>query len=163
MRNEMNDVSPRKTARVAGFWYLMMAITGPIGLLYVPSKLIVPGDATTTANNILASESLFRVGIVSNILCQLAFIFLVLALYRLLKEVNKKHARLVVSLVMVAVPIAFLNELNHLVVLVLLSGADFLNVFAAEHLHALVMVFLNIYEQGNFVVEIFWGLSIQFY
>jgi hypothetical protein len=68
--------SLKKTARIAGFWHLLMAITGSIGLLYVPAKLIVPGDAAATANNIMASESLFRIGIVSNLLCQLAFIFL---------------------------------------------------------------------------------------
>ena len=60
MEEKMN--SNKKIARIAGFWYLLMAITGPIGLLYVPSKLIVPGDATATANNILASDSLFRIG-----------------------------------------------------------------------------------------------------
>jgi len=150
--------SQKKTARIAGFWYLLMAVTGPIGLLYVPSKLIVPGDATVTAQNILGSASLFRVGIVSNFLCQLAFIFLVLALYRLLKEVNPKHAASMVALVLVAVPIAFLNELNHLAVLLLLNGSGFLNVFEPYQLHALAMTFLNIQEQGLIIVEIFWGL-----
>lgn len=150
--------SHEKTARIAGFWYLIMAVTGPIGLLYVPSKLIVPGDATVTAQNILASTSLFRVGIVSNFLCQLAFIFLVLALHRLLKEVNPKHAASMVALVLVAVPIAFLNELNRLAALLLLNGSGFLNVFEPYQLHALAMAFLNIQEHGLIIVEIFWGL-----
>jgi len=150
--------SNKKIARIAGFWYLLMAITGPIGLLYVPSKLIVPGDATATANNILASESLFRIGIVSNILCQIAFIFLVLALYRLLKGVDQQHTSLMVALVLVAVPIAFLNMLNPLAALLLLSGAGFLTVFEPNQLHALVMVFLNLQESGTMIVQIFWGL-----
>jgi hypothetical protein len=150
--------SLKKTARIAGFWYLLMAITGPIGLLYVPSKLIVPGDAAATANNIMASESLFRIGIVSNLLCQLAFIFLVLALYRLLKGVNQQHASLMVALVLVAVPIAFLNMLNPLAALLLLNGAGFLTVFEPNQLHALVMIFLNLQEHGNIIAQIFWGL-----
>jgi hypothetical protein len=152
----MNSI--KKTARTAGFWYLLMAITGPIGLLYVPAKLIVPGDATATATNIMASESLFRIGIVSNLLCQLAFIFLVLALYRLLKRVNQHHASLMVALVLVAVPIAFLNMLNPLAALLLLSGASFLTVFEPNQLHALAMVFLNLQEYGTIIVQIFWGL-----
>ena len=68
--------------------------------------LIEPGDAAATAQNILDSEFLFRIGIVSNLLCQLAFIWLVLALYRLFKDVNKDHARLMVSLVLVSIPIS---------------------------------------------------------
>jgi hypothetical protein len=153
---KMNSL--KKTARIAGFWYLLTAITGPIGLLYVPSKLIVPGDATATANNIMVSESLFRIGIVSYLVCQVAFIFLVLALYRLLKGVNQQHASLMVALVLVAVPIAFLNMLNPLAALLLLSGAGFLTVFEPNQLHALVMVFLNLQEYGTMIVQIFWGL-----
>ena len=150
--------SLKKTARIAGFWYLLMAITGPVGLLYVPSKLIVPGDATTTANNIMASETLFRIGIVSNFLCQLAFIFLVLALYRLLKGVSQQHASTMVALVLVAVPIAFLNMLNPLAALLLLSGAGFLTVFEPNQLQALALVFLDLQEQGTIIAQIFWGL-----
>ncbi len=158
MTTNTTDISPRKTARIAGCWYLFMAITAFIGLLYVPSKLIVPGDATTTANNIMALELLFRIGILSSLLCQVSFIFLVLALYRLLKEVNQKHASLMMTLVLVAVPIAFLNSLNSLAALLFLNGADFLTVFEPKQLHALVMVFLNLQEQGTIIVQIFWGL-----
>lgn len=150
--------SNKQTARIAGFWYLLMAISGPIGLLYVPSRLIVTGDATATANNILASESLFRIGIVSNILCQIAFIFLVLALHRLLKGVNQGHALLMVALVLVAVPIAFLNMLNPLAALLLLSDASFLTIFEPNQLHALAMVFLSLEGYGTMIVQIFWGL-----
>ena len=70
--------SNKKLARIAGFWYLLIAITAPFGLLYVPAQLIAPGDAAATAHNIMASESLFRLGIASYLISQLAFIFLVL-------------------------------------------------------------------------------------
>ena len=150
--------SNKKLARIAGLWYLLMAITGPIGLLYVPSKLIVPGNATATANNIMTSESLFRIGIASNLICQIAFIFLVLALYRLLNDVNQQYASLMVALVLVSIPIAFLNMLNPLAVLLLLSGSSFLSVFEPDQLHALALVFLNLQEYGTVIVEIFWGL-----
>lgn len=154
----MAEASPRRLARIAGFWYLLAIIPAPIGLVYVPSKLIVPGDATATANNIIASESLFRIGIVSILLNQILFIVAVLALYRLLKGVNQQLALLMVALVLVSVPIESLNMLNPLAALLLLSGDGFLAVFEPNQLHALVMVFLNLQEYGTFIVQIFWGL-----
>jgi len=159
MTNHIEDRSQlKKNARIAGFWYLLASIPAPIGLLYVPSKLIVPADATATANNILAAESLFRIGIVSNLLSQILFIFAYLALYRLLKGVNQQLASLMVALALVSVPIEFLNMLNPLAALLLLSDARFLDVFEPNQLHALVMVFLNLQDYGTFIVQIFWGL-----
>lgn len=150
--------SKRKTARIAGVLYLLMAVTGFFGIMYVPSTIIVRGDATATVNNILAYEWLFRVGIVSNLICQISFIFLVTVLYRLFKDVNRKHALLMLALVVASVPIAFLNMLNQIIALQLLSGSDFLKPFEPEQLNALVMVFLNLHLEGIAVVEIFWGL-----
>ncbi|MFH0990097.1 MAG: DUF4386 domain-containing protein [bacterium] len=150
--------STQKNARIAGLLYLLMGITGAFGLMYVPSKIIVAGNAAATANNIMTSESLFRIGIVSNLICQISFIFLVLALYRLLKGINKIHATLMLTLVVVSVPIAFLNTLNQLGALLVLSGDEYLKVFEPDKLNALMMVFLNLHGYGNNIVEIFWGL-----
>lgn len=150
--------SDKKNARVAGILYLIMGITGAFGLMYVPSQVIVSGDAAATARNIIDSELLYRLGIISNLICQTSFIFLVLALNRLFKEVNEKHAKLMVSLVIAAVPIAFLNELAQIAALHLLSGAEYLKAFEPDQLNALVMVFLNLHEQGTFIAGIFWGL-----
>ena len=152
----MNSI--KKTARVAGILYLMMIPLGIFGIMYVPSTLIVPGDAATTANNIMASESLFRLSIVSALILQIVQIFLVLALYKLLKPVNKKHAVLMVIFALAAVPIAMLNELNHFAALLLLSGADYLAVFTADQLQALVPLFLDLHGHGIFIAQVFWGL-----
>ena len=93
------ETSPiKETARVAGFLYLLVAVFGAFSLVYVPSVLIVPGDAATTTNNILASESLFRLGIVSALITQTVQILLVLTLYKLLKPVNRNHSFCSVSL-----------------------------------------------------------------
>lgn len=148
----------KRKARIAGVLYLLMGIAGMIGLMYVPSKIIVPDDIAATAHNIGTSSFLFRAGIVSNLLCQTLFIFLVLALYHLLKEVNRKQALLMLTLVVVSVPIAFLATLNELGVLVVLSGRDFLSVFNQDQLNALAMFLLKLYEHGNNLAEIFWGL-----
>ncbi|MFQ5752385.1 MAG: DUF4386 domain-containing protein [bacterium] len=152
----MNSI--KKTARLAGFLYLMVVPLGIFGLLYVPSRLIVSGDPATIAKNITASESLFRLGIVSNLLASIVMILVVLFLYRLLKPVNKNAALLMVILVLAAVPIAMLNELTQFASLQLLSGADYLMLFTTEQLQALAFLFLRLYIQGSSIAFIFWGL-----
>ncbi|MGE5861317.1 MAG: DUF4386 domain-containing protein [Ignavibacteria bacterium] len=150
--------SNKKTARTAGCWYLALAITSGFGLLFVPSTVIEPGNAEATANNIVASELLYRFGILSTLVGQVSGIFLVLTLYRLFKDVDKKYALLMVSLVVVAVPIVFLNTLNQIAPLLLLNGGEYLKVFEARQLQAQAMLFLDLYDHGISVVQIFWGL-----
>jgi hypothetical protein len=150
--------STKTTARVAGLLYLLLGITGFFSLMYVPSKLIVRGNAAATASNILASESLFRLGAVSNLIAATIFIFVAQALYHLFKGVNRHHASLMVILVLVQVPLTFLNELNQIAALLLLRGADFLSVFDKPQRDALAMLFLNLHGQGIIVSQVFWGL-----
>jgi len=127
-------------------------------MAYVPSKVIVHGNATATASNIAANETLFRLGIAGELIGMAGFIFVALALYDLLKGVNRLHASLMVTLIVVSIPIAFLNELNSIAALVLVRGADFLSVFEKPQRDALAMLFLNLHGHGFVVSEIFWGL-----
>lgn len=151
--------SIKHQARVAGFLYLLLALIAPIGLLVVPGKLIVSGNATATADNLRASEWLLRVGIASELTHQVIGVFLVLALYRLFKAVDEALAKQVVILgALVSVPIMFVNVLNEIAALVLVSGADFLSVFEKPHLDALAYLFLRLHSQGITVASIFWGL-----
>ncbi len=156
MTTNENMDSPRKTARDAGIWYLLLAVFGAFGILYIPT-LIVAGDAGATVENIVASESLFRLSFVSGLLGQIAFIFLVLVLYKLLKPVNKTHALFMVVLALVSIPITML-KLNQIAALMLLNGADYLTVFTADQLQAQVMFFLELSDVGINIVQIFWGL-----
>jgi hypothetical protein len=148
-----------KAARVAGAFYLAEVLIGPFSLIYVPNKLFVTGNATATANNILAHETLFRFGIIGDLLNGVLGLFTVLALYQLLKVVDRNLAALMVVLggAMVT-PIFFVNSLNWVAALVLVHGADFLAAFTRPEQYALAMVFLRIHSQGNVVNEIFWGL-----
>jgi hypothetical protein len=150
--------NPNKTARFAGFLYLLVAVCGIFNVMYGPESLIVPGDAATTVNNIMASELLFRLSIVSDVIGQTAHIWLVLALYKLLKPVNNNHAVLMVIIGLIGVPIAMLNMLNHFAALLILSGADYLRVFTADQLQALVMFFLDLLDHGFRIAYIPWGL-----
>src|SRR6266851_2733527 len=150
--------STKNPGRFAGLLYVVFSIPGFFAMVYVPSKLIVHGNATATANNIAASETLFRLGIAAQLIGSAGFIFVALALYDLLKGVNRRRASLMVLLIVVSVPIAFLNELNSIAAFVLVRGADFLSVFEKPQREALAMLFLRLHGQGFVVAEIFWGL-----
>ena len=147
-----------KNARIAGLLYLTL-MTAPLRLIYIPGKLFVSGDATATANNIAAHETLFRLGIVSDLFTATMGIFLTLALYRLFESVDKGLARLMVILgALMVTPIYFLNTLNDAAALLLARGADFLAAFDKPQRDAFVMVFLRMHGQGILANEVFWGL-----
>jgi Domain of unknown function (DUF4386) len=151
--------STKNPGRFAGLLYALFSLPGFFAIIYVPRKLIVYGNATATAHNIAASETLFRLGIVAQLICQAGFIFVALALYDLLQGVNRRHASLWVILVVVAIPVAFLNELNSIAALVLVRGADFLSIFEKPQRDALAMLFLSLHNAGLGVVQILWGLA----
>jgi hypothetical protein len=146
------------TARTAGFLYLIVVVTGFFSLAYVPSQLIVQGDASATVRAIAGSELLFRVGIVTALICYTAFVLLPLVLYKLLSPVNRSAAVLMVVLALVSVPISFVNTLNRLDILSLLSGADYLQALTSDQLQAQVMLLLTSYGNGLLVLKVFWGL-----
>lgn len=158
MTKLITDLSQHKAVTILRLLYPIWAVVGLFSIMYVPATLIVSGDAATTANNIMDNELLFRMGIAGSLITQLIFILVVLVLYQLFKSVDKNHALLMVIFALVGVPIAMLNTLNRVAALLLLNGADYLNVFGADQLHAQMMLFLNLNEQGVFIASIFWGL-----
>jgi len=148
----------RKTARLAGLLYLLLALIAPIGLMYVPDTLFVAGDAAATADRVRASQLLLRIGIGSELIHQTIGIFLVLVLYQLFKAVNEKLAVAMVILSLIPVPIVFLNVLNEVATLILVSGAGYLSAFDKRQLDALTFLFFRLHSQGIIVAAIFWGL-----
>lgn len=148
----------KQTAHTAGWLYLAFLAVGIFNFFYIPSRMYVSGNAVLTARNILDNELLFRLGILSNFVGQVIFIFLALVLYQLFEGVSRAHARLMVALVIASVPASFLIILNQIGCLALLSGADFLKVFDNNQLQALSMLFYNLYNDGIIIVGIFWGL-----
>jgi hypothetical protein len=148
----------KSRGRFAGLLYVLVSIPGAFALLYVPNKLIVHGNATATANNIAASETLFRLGIAAQLISQILFMWVALALYDLLKGVNRRHAAVMLTLIVVSIPIALLNELNAIAALILVRGTDFLSMFDKAQREALAMVFLNLHSHGFGIAGIFWGL-----
>jgi hypothetical protein len=150
---------PRNPGRVAGLWYLLLCIIGPLRLMYIPDKLFVHGNAPATVNNIAAHALLFRLGIAGDLACGVILIFLALAFYRLFKDVDQYLAVLVVILggVMPAV-IDFVNVVTDLGVLTFVSGANFLSVFDKPQRDALAMLLLRLHDHQNTAAEILWGL-----
>jgi hypothetical protein len=161
----MKTNSPQKTARVAAFVFLTIFILGMSTELFIRPGMIVPGDAAATVKNIAASESLFRLSVVSDLIRQALLMLLPLILYKLLKPVNKTIAALMVIFYLVCVPISLLNELNHLAVLLLSSGAGYLTAFKADQMNALVMFFIDLRIYGTFITQFFsfWVILLGYF
>jgi len=146
-------------ARVAGLVYLSLVLIGPVRLIYIPATLFVTDDASATATSIAAHELLFRLGIVTELLGGAILIFLVMALYRLFKEVGQAQAALMVVFggIMPGV-IDFINAANDAAALILVRGADFLSVFDKSQRDALAFLFLRLHHQVDVAAEVLWGL-----
>jgi hypothetical protein len=151
--------SLRKQSRIAALLYFVNCLPAPFALLYVPSVLIVRGDAAATANNVRDSEALLRLGMAVELFSATVAIFAVLAFYHLFKAVSHKHAMAMMILFLISIPISYLNVLNDLAALTLARGPAFLSaVFDKAQLDALVLFFLRLHNQGVILAQIFWGL-----
>lgn len=154
---ENKATSLKRTARLAGLLYLVLVITGVYSIIYVSSQLIVQGDAVATSNNILAKEFLFRTGLINDFISNTIFVLLVLVLYRLLKQVNKFQAKLMVALVVVQIPAVFIMGALNITSLMIFKGA-ILQTFELDQRQDLAMLFLKINDYGMIALEVFWGL-----
>jgi hypothetical protein len=164
LEEEMKINSPKKTARVAAFVFLIIFFLGMAAELFIRPGMIVPGDAAATVRNIAASEALFRLSLVSDLIRQALLMSLTLILYKLLKPVSKTIAALMLIFYLVCVPVSMLNELSHLAVLLLSSGAGYLTAFKADQLNTLVMFFLDLRKYGTFIPQFFsfWVLLLGY-
>lgn len=152
--------SIQMTARIAAILTLLIVVLAPFSMLYIPTTLIVPGDAASTANNIMASQGLFRVGMVTDSLVFLIEIALTVLLYVLVKPVNKTLSLVAAFSRLAMTVIQGINLLNHFIILLLLSGASYLTIFAPDQLQALVMLFLNAHESAVLIWGLFFGLHL---
>lgn len=149
--------SRKREARIAGVLYLLLGATSALEMS-IPSVFIVHGDAAATVREIASSQLRYRLHVVSGLVSQILFVFLVLALYQLLKGVSRRRASLMVALVLVQVPMAFANTLCALAPLVLSNGADYWSAFDKRQLDAMTMGFLSLQSYGTSAVMALWGL-----
>jgi hypothetical protein len=150
--------SLKRAGRNAGLLYVGSSLPAPFSLLYIPTVFMVMGDATATANKIRASELLFRVGIAAELVSATIFIFMGLAAYDLLKGVNRKQALLMLTLILISVPISYVNELNRFAALTLVNGTHLSGVVDQRGLDVMAMGFLHLHDSGLQLAQIFWGL-----
>jgi len=154
---ENTSYSLKKNARLAGLLYILVILTGVYSIFFVTSKIIVQDDVLITTQNILDKEFLFRTGIISDLISNIFFMLLVLALYRLLKTVNKNTAKLMLALVVVQIPVVFFMEALNTTALMTVKG-EVLQSFDLSERQDLAMLFLKINEYGMLTLEMFWGL-----
>jgi hypothetical protein len=156
IRQKIADLSPRKTARMAGLFYLIFILTTVLAS-YIRGNVIVTGDAAATANNIVASHGLLRVGFVTELVSAVFFLLAAWALYVLLKPVNKNLALLFLLLNLGGVAVECINALNLFAAIQFLSGANYLTAFQTGQIQAMAMSFLDLYTSGFAIAQIFFS------
>jgi hypothetical protein len=151
--------SIKRIARTTGFLYLIIAVANFFVFFFIVPSVSVPGNATATANNILASESLYRAGIASYLVVFLSDIAVAVLLYVLLKPVSRTLALIMMVARLAQTAIHGMNLLNYVFPLLLLNSADSLTVFEPGQLHALALLFSDAHNLGVLISEAFFGLS----
>jgi hypothetical protein len=157
MTDHPTGESLQKTARIAGFLYLVYLVTQIVGDVFIRRQFIVPGDAAATAGTIVAHEWLFRVGFISDIVAALLFLLAAWALYVLLRPVHNNLALAFLLLNLGGVVIQCINALNLVVAQLLLGNAGYLSGFSPGQLQDLAMVFINLHQDGFMAAQIFYG------
>jgi len=145
-------------ARIAGVLFLITIVAGGFGEFYVPSTLIVSADATATANNIRASEWLFRLGFAGYLVEALCDIGLTLVLYVLLRRVHEELALLAAFFRLVSTAVFAAAELFYFAATFILGGAAYLKTFSPDQLNALALLSLKLYGYGGGIFMVFYGI-----
>jgi Domain of unknown function (DUF4386) len=151
-------ISTKRLARIAGFLYLLVGISGGFAEGFVEPKMYVAGNAAATAGNVLANPELVRIGVVADLLDQTVFVFLALVLYGLLNHVHKGVARAMVVLVAVAAGISCLNAVFEFEGLRVATDSAYAAAFGAAGSNALVLLLLDSQHYGLLIAQIFFGL-----
>ena len=149
----------RNPGRIAGLWYLLIVLVGPVRLIYIPSKLFVQDNAAATVANIAAHPALFRAGIVTDMIGNLGLVFLVLAFYRLFRGVDQNLAVQVVIFggIMPAL-LDFVGVVNDIGALTIAQGTEILSAFSKAQQEGLAMFLLRLRHHEYTVAEILWGV-----
>ena len=147
----------KRTARIAGLWYLGFTL-GPFYLLYVPSRTVVHNDAAATAARVLRHEALYRWGMLAETLGAVIFIGLGLALYRLFENVDRHRARQLVALVLVSSALGLVAVVFNAAALLVFRGGNPFAAFDANMREAIGMLLIRMHGQANAINQTFWGL-----
>jgi Domain of unknown function (DUF4386) len=145
-------------AHLAGLLYLVVIACGLFGVGFVQGSLIVSGDAGATANNIIASESLYRLGFAAQLVMYACYIGVTVIFYDLFKPASRSVSLFALSFSLVGIATGAVNTLNAAAPWLVLGGADYLNAFTTAQLQGLVYVFLRLGSLGFSVCGVFFGI-----
>src|SRR5438045_8223501 len=154
---QIANASPRLYARIIGVLYLLTMLTGIFAQGFVSNRLVVFGDASTTATNILTHKSLFQLGFAVYLIemaCQIAMTAL---FYDLLKPSGRSVSLVAAFLGLTGCIIKTLSRLFFIAPLFILGGAHYLSVFSREQLQALALLFLRVNDHGAAIALVFFG------
>jgi Domain of unknown function (DUF4386) len=157
MRERIAVTSPRPSARITGFVYLFYFLTAVFGEFFLKG-LVVDGDAAVTANNILAHQPLFRLGLATGLIATACYVAVTALLYGLFKPVNRSVSLLAAFFSLVGCAILAFASVFQFASLVVLGGGQYLSVFTVEQSRALAFLFLELYGQGVNICFVFFGV-----
>lgn len=157
MKQRVAEASPRPRARITGVVYLLYFLTAVFGE-FLLRGLVVDGDAAATATNILAHQSLFRLGLATGLIATACYIAVTALFYGLFKPVSRSLSLLGAFFSLVGCAILAFGSLFQLAPLVLLGGSPYLNVFKVEQLRALALMFLELKTQAGNICVVFFGV-----
>ena len=163
MTKDTIDISKRKTVIVAGFMFLVSFLVPLLNWVFVTSKFIVVDKVINTAHNILSNEVLFRIGIVNELITSVVAVVLALALYVLLKPVNKNIALLALFLKLSEAILLAVIVLSDFIALLILKGQAALALSEPERMLALVGLFLNMRMSVSSIPMVFLGLNLMLF
>jgi hypothetical protein len=146
-------------ARIAGVLFLFSFIAGGFGEAYVPSQLIVAGDAAATAGNIKAFGSLFRWGFAGYLVEAVCDIGLSLTFYMLLRPVRKDIALLAAFFGLVGTAVFAAAELFYLAPSLILRGDSYLKTFSTDQLNTLALLSLKLFAYGGAMFTVLYGVA----
>jgi Domain of unknown function (DUF4386) len=153
----MTEMSPRTKARLAGAFYLLTILTGIFAQGFISARLIVPGDAAATANNILSHDGLFRLGFAVYMIEMVCQIIMTVLIYDLLKPVNRSISLLAAVVGFIGCGVKTFSRLFYFAPLLVLGGTHYLSVFSSEQLNAVALLFLRVNDIGAGIALVFFG------
>lgn len=159
MTNRTVETSPQVYATMAGVLFLISIIAGGFGEWYVPDKLIVSADAAATAENFIASDSLFRMGFASYLVEAVCDVALSLILYVLLRPVHRELALLAAFFGLVSTAVFAVAELFYFAPSFILGGAEYLKPFSPDEVSSLALLSLKFYGYGGDLFMVFYGVA----
>jgi len=153
------ETSPRTKARFAGAISLLYIIAGVYAQAFISDRLVVSGDATTTAANILANQSFYRFGLTIFLIEMAGQVATVVLFYQLLKPVSRTGAMLAAAFELTGCGIKIFSRLFYFAPLLVLGGASYLSAFNKEQLDAIALLLLRINDNGAAIALAFFGFS----